>query len=207
MCIATSLAVTAKPKTDDTTDKDKKTDRKEVSTHHRQSPHRHGEAQCQCCAPVRKQPVRNRYAVVDLQLLKKMGIDSTKISEIRSLKQRKNEEMAAMRKAAAEARRVGGKAKAEADKVKEKAGTKVKEQKEKATAKAQEHNDRRKQLTERMKEERKQMQDFMKEYRAELRRMLGDDKYIEYLEKKSQQPEPRNAPQRHARPAKRDMVG
>ena len=50
------------------------------------------------------------------------------------------------------------------------------------------------------KENREKMQAFMKGYRSELRTLLGDEKYIEYLEKlatQRQQPQKWQQPRQH----------
>ena len=136
--------------------------------------------------------------VVNMRVIRTLGIDSTTINAIKELKKQKTEEMRAIRQSMRDNKPVAvtapeakdNKAEAKnkkADKKKLKKGEKTEANKP-TTATPDERKARREQFMAKLKENREKTQAVTKSYRAELRKILGDEKYIEYLEKLSQQP-------------------
>ena len=158
----------------------------------------------QCCQqqmrPMKRGGMRQGMndMVVNMRIIRSLGIDSTQINAIKELKRQKAEEMRAIRQSmrgnkpvtvtTPEAKDSKAEAKGKkADKKKIKKGEKPTASKPEA-ATPDEKKARREQVMVKMKENREKMQAVTKSYRAELRKILGDEKYIEYLEKLSQQP-------------------
>lgn len=218
MCIATSLTMAAQPKAENDKGNDGKPQERNIRAHHRQPTQWHRAPQCDCCNP----PAPGRRAafgsqIIDMQAIRAIGLDSVTVKAVRELRKKKAEELKEMRLAMRPSRPEatadnGQKAKKDSPKA-DKRG-KVKKGEKKANGKntavtTEDRKARREQAAAKIKENREKVAAFLKGYRAELRQLLGDEKYIAYLEKQTQQPrrQYRHAPQKRMRPAKRPIAG
>lgn len=149
--------------------------------------------------------------VINMQVIKSLNLDSTKVNEIKDLRKKKAQEMRELyqsmrpQQAVQPVTNTDNKKADKKDKKKDKMKVAKEEKGEKKTAPTltmDEKKAKHEQFMAKMKENREKMQAFMKGYRAELRQTLGDEKYIEYLEKltmqqqdrhKSRQPQLRNS--------------
>ena len=144
--------------------------------------------------------------VINMQAIRSIGLDSTKVQAVKELKRKKAGEMREMLQAMRPAKPEAPAAPATADKKDKKSDKKKIKKEEKgnpqkdAAAKADDRKAQRQQFMAKQKENREKMQAFMKGYRSELRTLLGDEKYIEYLEKlatQRQQPQKWQQPRQH----------
>lgn len=145
-----------------------------------------------------------RGQIIDMPVIRSLNLDSVTINAVRELKKKKTEEMQAlmadmrpdnmprpeMKKDAA--------ANSEKKDVKDKKGKKnYKKDKDKKINKQPEgqccnsngqgnDKERREAFKAKMNENREKMQALRKSCRTELRKTIGDEKYIEYLEKKQE---------------------
>lgn len=206
MCICMSLAMSAQPNNNKEESRNKpKTGKKYRPYHHNRNMngYRLYGQQCQCGhfhgIPQRMHNVRpaKNDMIVNMQTIRTLGLDSTKVNAVKELKKRKTEEMRAIRMTLRPNRPMADasqdnkdkaldKKEKKADKKRMKKGDKAADKK-KETLTPEEKKERRGQFMAKMKESREKMQACAKSYRTELRTILGDEKYIEYLEKLSTQ--------------------
>lgn len=145
--------------------------------------------------------------IIDMPVIRSLNLDSVTINAVRELKRKKTEEMHAlmadmrpdnmprleMKKEApanSEKKDVKNK-KDKKGKKNDKKGkdTKIDKQPEGQCCNGNgqgDNNERREAFKAKMKENREKMQAFRKSCRTELRKTIGDEKYIEYLEKKQE---------------------
>lgn len=149
--------------------------------------------------------------IIDMPVIRSLNLDSVTVNAVRELKKKKTEEMhtlmAAMRPdnmprpEMKNSAPINGDKKDKKDKKKAKKDKKDsknnKDMKKPEMPKAQEgqccsgndqgdNKEKREAFKAKMKENREKMQAFRQSCRAELRKTLGDEKYIEYLEKKQE---------------------
>lgn len=192
MCISMSLTMSAQQK------------KNREARPNQSAPCAMGPRQCHCGMAQKPGMKMNKPGkgmndmVVNMKAIKSLGLDSTTVNAVRDLKKQKADEMRAIRQAmrpqktdvnapTADKNMKADKKDKKADKKKLKKGEKNIEKKNEAVS-PDEKKAQREQFRAKMQENREKMQACTKSYRAELRKILGDEKYIEYLEKLTQQP-------------------
>lgn len=119
--------------------------------------------------------------VVDMELIKAMGLSPKKVQQIEALKQRKQHEMAALHPKAKQHHKGQHHAKATHPQHGQKCVMPAHPQPgQKAKVVAQHH--RNPAVAQQAKARRAQMKTFKEEYRKELCKIMGKDKYIAYVE-------------------------